>query len=363
MREREAQRPARVGHADPHRQQHVAGLGDACGTRRTRRALDTVGVEQHQQRIPFAARERHVHVAGQSAIVARPVGGRSVDREQHVEQAIPHRCHLRQRLVECVDRPSQRGSQSDDPRYVLGARSQIPLVTAAVEQRNTLDVAAEKQRAASVRSTELVPGNTHRREPAAREVDGDVTGGLHGVGMDGNAELDTQRRDLAHRLDRPDFVVGPHHRDQCRLRCVLLEFGTHVRDRHRTVGVDRDHDEFGVVVVGQPLRGVEHGVMLDGGHHESTTLRVSTPACPVDALDRQVVGLGAAAGEDHFRRPRAECRRNGLAGFLEVTPGTTTRTVQRRRVTRLQVAGGHRLECLRQQSCRRGIVEVDRGAG
>jgi hypothetical protein len=43
----------------------------------------------------------------------------------------------------------------------------------------------------------------------------------------------------------------------------------------------------------------------------------SAQAGPVDALDREVVGLGAAGGEDHLAGPAAQRLRDRLAGLLD----------------------------------------------
>ena len=53
--------------------------------------------------------------------------------------------------------------------------------------------------------------------------------------------------------------------------------------------------------------------------------RVGGPAGPEDALDREVVALGAAAGEDHLGRPGAERGGDPLAGLLDQAPGPPAR--------------------------------------
>ena len=56
---------------------------------------------------------------------------------------------------------------------------------------------------------------------------------------------------------------------------------------------------------------------------------------PEDALDGEVVALGAAAGEDHLRRSGAERGRDALAGLLHPAAGVPARGVQRRGVADL----------------------------
>ena len=70
--------------------------------------------------------------------------------------------------------------------------------------------------------------------------------------------------------------------------------------------------------------------MLDrGGQHAPPDLVV---ACPVQALDGEVVRLGPAAGEDDLARPGAEHLGQLLPGFLHHPPGAAARGVQGGRI-------------------------------
>ena len=184
--------------------------------------------------------------------------------------------------------------------------------------------------------------------------------GLDRVGMHRDAEFGPDRGELGDRLDRADLVVGPHQRDESGLGGVLLELRAQVGGRDDAVGVDREQDELGAGLLGQPLRGVEDGVMFDRRGDDPATAGVGVPLCPVDPLDRQVVGLGAAAGEDDLGGPGTDRRGDGLAGLLEPTTCGATGSVQRRGVTRLREDGRHRLDGFGQHLRRSGVVEVDR---
>ena len=76
--------------------------------------------------------------------------------------------------------------------------------------------------------------------------------------------------------------------------------------RDGAVGVDRQPRHLGAFVLDQPLHRVQHRVVLDGRGDDAATPRVGVAARPVDALDREVVALGAARGED---RPPTVARR------------------------------------------------------
>ena len=96
--------------------------------------------------------------------------------------------------------------------------------------------------------------------------------------------------------------------------------------------VDRQQLDLGALVLGEPVQRVEDRVVLDGGGQDPGAARVLGPARPEDALEREVVGLGAAGGEHHLAGPAAERPRDGLAGLLDDPAGGPSGGVQRGRV-------------------------------
>ena len=93
--------------------------------------------------------------------------------------------------------------------------------------------------------------------------------------------------------------------------------------------VDRQPDDLGALLGGQPLGGVEDGVVLDPADQQPAAARIGGAPRPEQALDREVVALGPAAGEDHFGRPGVEREGDGLARFLDGAPGAPAARVQR----------------------------------
>ena len=67
-----------------------------------------------------------------------------------------------------------------------------------------------------------------------------------------------------------------------------------VSGRTRPSCVDRQPDRLGAVVAGQPLDAIEHGVVLDGAGQDAHAARIGVVPRPEQALDGQIVGLGAA---------------------------------------------------------------------
>ena len=84
----------------------------------------------------------------------------------------------------------------------------------------------------------------------------------------------------------------------------------------------------------------------------------ASPPGPEQALDREVVALGAAAGEQHLRRPGAQRLGQPLAGLLGHPPGGPAAGVQRRRVAHPAELLGHRRQHLGQHRGRRRVVQV-----
>ena len=82
---------------------------------------------------------------------------------------------------------------------------------------------------------------------------------------------------------------------------------------------------------------------------------------PGNALDREVVGLGPAAGEDDLAWLRADGAGDHLARLVDPLARPPPDAVEARRVAVvLAQVRQHRLEHLGAQRPRRGVVEVDR---
>ena len=99
----------------------------------------------------------------------------------------------------------------------------------------------------------------------------------------------------------------------------------------------------------------EHRAVLDGGNHRSPLI------CQfIQRMQRRVHALGSAAGEDDFRRVRADQIRDLVAGVIDgfsrqFRPGIRTRGI------RITVAKPrqHRIEHLRQQRSRRIRIKIN----
>src|SRR6266496_804539 len=98
--------------------------------------------------------------------------------------------------------------------------------------------------------------------------------------------------------------------------------------------------------------------MLDRADENAPSARPRRAHRPKEALDREIVGLCAAACEDDLAGPGAERRRDLLPGLLDHSPRPAARVVQRRRVAELPKLGRHDLDRLRNHRRRRGMVKI-----
>ena len=225
--EREAERAAGPGLVGAHGQQHVTGLGHARGARRAGGAGDPVRVEQHEQGVALAAGEGEVRVPWQPV---RP-------RRRAVEHGVGHRGqHLAHQVVPERGQPlglvgpvlgAHRGRHRERPDRggIEGAGADIALLAAAVQHGHGGHATGQDQRPDADRAAELVTGDGERVRAAGREVDGQLRGGLHRVGVERHAVLVGHRRELADRLHRADLVVRPHHADHGHLLGGLRDRG------------------------------------------------------------------------------------------------------------------------------------------
>src|SRR5688500_186082 len=150
--EGEPQRVARLLLVAAHRQQHVRGLGYAGGAGRPGRALDAVGVEQHQQRVALAAGEAEGGVPGQPLGADRGAVevGVGDDLGDPADQVVAERRHPGGVLVLHLDGVLDRGRETGDRRDVEGAAADVTLLAAAVHQRTDRQLTAYEEGAHAV---------------------------------------------------------------------------------------------------------------------------------------------------------------------------------------------------------------------
>ena len=248
-----------------------------------------------------------------------------VDRVRHLASYAGDQCvaQLGEPLGELGLARHRRLAGHREPRdrgRVDRARADVALLATAVQQRGRLQLPAYDERADAVGAADLVPGHGHRVDARAGEVEGQLAEGLDGVGVHRDAVGVGDLDDLGDRLHRADLVVGPHHRHQGDALGVGLDGRPEGVDVEPAEPVDVDQLDLGALT-GQPDQRVEHGVVLDRRAQDAHAARVLGPARPEQALDGEVVGLGAAGGEHHLARPAAQRPGDRLARLLDDPPG------------------------------------------
>ncbi len=284
-------------------------------------------------------------------------------RTDRLDQGVPQGADLPVEPLALPGGETAGDREGGDGGDVEGAGADVALLAAAVQYGDGGVLSAEKQGSDAVRTADLVTGDRHRGEPGGGEVDRYLTEGLDRVGVQGDVELPCHVGQFTDRHDGADLVVGPHHGGEGDVLGVAGDgFAQSVRV-DPSVCVDREVLDRGALVLAEPVDGVEDGVMLDGAGQDAGAVacRVGVAAGPVQALDREVVGLGAAGGEDDLAGAGAERFREGLAGLLDGAPGSAAGCVERGSVAGDAQLGGQRLCRLREHGGRRGVVEVSHG--
>ena len=161
-----------------------------------------------------------------------------------------------------------RHREGPDRGGIQGPGPDVALLAAAVQHRHRSRAAGQDQRPDADRPAELVAGHGERVRAAGGEVDRELRGGLHRVGVERHAVLVCHRGQLLHRLDRAHLVVRPHHADHGDLLGGLPDRGAQGAGDDHAVVTDRQPGCLGALGLLQPPDRVQDGVMLDrGGQH------------------------------------------------------------------------------------------------
>ena len=289
--------------------QHVAGFQTGAGTGRAaghRQALDA-----HDERLALDEVETHVQVV-RHAMLQIAVDEHLIDFLQAVQQALLQAGCMLMVLLHLF--LGQAEGLAHAHALVGGQRAaaHAALVAATVHLR--LDaharLAAHVQGTNALGTIGLVAGQTHQVDRHGLDVDFHLAGCLRSVHVEDDALLAAQCADGRNVLHHADLVVHEHHADQDGV-------GTDGRLQH--VHVDQAvflHIQIGHLeaLALQLAHGVQHGLVLGLDGDEVLALALVEVR---SALDRQVVGLGRAAGPDDLARVGADQVGHLFAGLLD----------------------------------------------
>ena len=338
----------------------MAGLGDARGAGTAGRALHPSGVQQHQQGIGLAAVEDGADDAGQG-IVRGHHPDTGIRGHHDLDDLVAQLRHRHTSLgTGQVRGPggTQRGGHRGSSRNVQRAGVQAPLLPTAEHQWVTRHTRWQHQCTHSNGGAELVPADGIRR-PRGRRAPPPPRG-LHGVDVERHAVGGSQFGQFPDGLHRADLVVGRHHRHHRHPPGIGGQDGRGIVDQHAALGIDRQpHHALPVIGGRDGLGGVEHRVVLHRRHDHGVPRRVLRVSSGMDAAHGQVVGHGAAGGEDDVTGVAGQFGGQRLAGLLQYPARGPAGGVQAGGVAAggRQPGGGR----LRTHRSRRRMIQVRHG--
>ena len=154
------------------------------------------------------------------------------------------------------------------------------------------------------------------------DIDVEMTGGLHGVGMEQDTFFPADRADLRNGQDGADLVVGVHGGDQAGVGADGVRYllgGDGADGAHRQ---QLDLKAF----LFQLFQGVENGVVLKGGGDDVLFPLAETQ--PRGGEQGLVVGLAAAGGEGDLIGGGVQTLGDGLPRALQRLGGLLSHAVE-----------------------------------
>ena len=153
-------------------------------------------------------------------------------------------------------------------------------------------------------------------------VDVEVSGGLHGVGVEQDALFMAHGADLGNGQNGADLVVGVHDGHQAG---VGPDGVRHLLGGDGAGGAHRQQLHLKALLL-QLFQGVENGVVLEGGGDDVLFALALTDAGGGD--QSLVVGLAAAGGEGDLPGRAAQAGGHGLPGALQGLGGLLAQPVK-----------------------------------
>ena len=245
--------------------------------------------------------------------------------------------------------------------HILRARASARLLTAAVDERFDGDAGADRGDTDALRRSDLVPGQAERidAQPGQRQPPGRlhcvrVEEGSGLMGDFGQGRNVGNGADLIVRITQGhEYGVGAHYRGQG-------------LSGHGPIGGQVHLGDGESVDPGEELHRGEHRFVLDGRGDDMSPRRLRGPSPSLGlsaeghADDREIVRLGAAAGERDIRGAQAEHLCHPSAGIGEGFGWSASEFVMAGRVAeRAGQVGPCRFEGFSAHGCRGRGVEVE----
>ena len=246
-------------------------------------------------------------------------------------------------------------AQADDGRHVQRSRSQPAFLAAAVDERfdrHCARVPAHVQRSDAFGPVDLVGADRQQVDRHCLDVERHAPERLRGVDMEDCVRVAHRFADGGNRLDRSDFVVGRHHRDE---HGVGAQRTRDVVRIDEAVPVDRQDGEPPAFAFESSAR-VEHRPVLDRAGDQ-----VRARPAARDALQRDGVRFGGPRREENFRIAGPEGLGDVLARLLDCGRCVAAEYVRavRRVAVVLREVRQHCIEHARVGRRRGVVIEID----
>ena len=281
-------------HADA--QQDVAGVQTVGVAGRAGGGADAVHIQIQQDGLALQTREADVYIVGQTGAAAAVQAGFGDVLQHAVDDVVPQLGLVGHALVQMGGGDLQGLAHGGDAGHILGACAVAGLLAAAVDQVLGPDALAAVQGAHALGAVELVSAHGQHIHAQLLDVHRDGTHSLHGIGVHPDAMLVSDLSDFLNGLDGADLVVGHHDADE---GGIGADGSLHVLRADIALRGGLDIGDFKAQAL-QRSHAVHDGVVLKRTGDE--VLLVLACLGKGSALDRPVVSLRAAAGEEDLRR-------------------------------------------------------------
>ena len=227
------------------------------------------------------------------------------------------------------------------------------LLCAAIHVRKQLHTLADIQEADALGTMEFVRADRQHVDVHLLYIQRDVTERLNRVGMEKHAVAMSDFTDCLQRLNGSNLVVRRHDGNQHSIRTNRRFNGFR---RNHAVRIDRQNGHLKALAF-ERLGAVQDGVMLNRRDNQVTPLFLVGAH---RTLERPVVALRAAAGEENLRARRADHVGDLLARLLHRRVAGVGEAVCAGRIgILLGQVWHHGLKCPAAEPRCRGVVHID----
>src|SRR3989344_7938134 len=332
------------------------GAGGARGYR------DALRVKVQNHRLAFDIEDRDVDVVRQPlGRVAVQNGLRNFGREPPDEIVAEFREPPRFCRAPGL-RNLKRLRQSHDRSHVFRAGAEILFLPSSLEYRLQARAGTDVETARALGPVDLPAIERHQVNAEALDVEVEEPGGLRCVAMKINRKsvplalastpgLAENLPDRGDWLDGADFVIRIHHRNKNGIRPDGSPRRIRIND---PLLPDREISHI-PALAGKRFERAQSGMMLERGRDEMLARKHARRT-----ENRDVIGLGAARGENNVIGPAADDAGDGLSGAIHRVFGKAPLAVERRGIAVDSIAVGfHGFAHPRVERGGCGMVKVD----